>query len=130
MGEQSANETKQLLLQRDYEFQARKDEVTKLQAQLQALKDATPHKRRLSFASDSDLVRDLKEELKDANEEVEEKQSTIGRLTECLKSKQTVIDLLNEGKMDKKKNEQTCPVRRLRQLRASATDPAQVQLDG
>merc|ERR1712119_217006 len=27
--------------------------------------------------------------------------------TECLKSKQTVIDLLNEGKMDKKKNEQT-----------------------
>jgi len=105
--EQSANETKQLLLQRDYEFQARKDEVTKLQAQLQALKDATPHKRRLSFASDSDLVRDLKEELKDANEEVEEKQSTIGRLTECLKSKQTVIDLLNEGKMDKKKNEQT-----------------------
>merc|ERR1719427_1036289 len=97
----------QLLLQRDYEFQARKDEVTKLQAQLQALKDATPHKRRLSFASDSDLVRDLKEELKDANEEVEEKQSTIGRLTECLKSKQTVIDLLNEGKMDKKKNEQT-----------------------
>ena len=49
--EEGANDTKQLLMQRDFELQMKKDECTKLQAQLQALKDATPHKRSLSFAS-------------------------------------------------------------------------------
>ena len=49
--EEGANDMKQLLMQRDFELQTKKEECTKLQAQLQALKDATPHKRRLSFAS-------------------------------------------------------------------------------